>query len=241
MEFKDIVKNRYSCRQYQDKKVPEETIRELLEIIVYSASAINLQPWRIKVVSDQETKDKLFPVAFNQEHVRSCSHLLVLCADTDYSAIIAKFEKTLVDAGAPDEVRSMHRHGHEHLIRHEPRAAAGLVQNQVYIALGNAINGAYSLGLASCPMTAFQPAEFARILGLPANIVPTALVAVGYPADTSWARCATRWRRSSSDRPGFPRGRPSPAGPAADQALLSPLRKSREFAADGRVIAAPSC
>ncbi len=75
MEFKDIVKNRYSCRQYQDKKVPEETIRELLEIIVYSASAINLQPWRIKVVSDRETKDKLFPVAFNQEHVRSCSHL----------------------------------------------------------------------------------------------------------------------------------------------------------------------
>ncbi len=33
-------------------------------------------------------------------------------------------------------------------------------------------------------MTAFQPAEFAQILGLPANIVPTALVAVGYPADT---------------------------------------------------------
>ena len=107
MEFKDIVKNRYSCRQYQDKKVPEETIRELLEIIVYSASAINLQPWRIKVVSDRETKDKLFPVAFNQEHVRSCSHLLVLCADTDYSAIIAKFDKTLVDAAAPDEVRGM--------------------------------------------------------------------------------------------------------------------------------------
>jgi nitroreductase / dihydropteridine reductase len=185
VEFKEIVKNRYACRQYQDKKVPEETIRELLEIIVYSASAINLQPWRIKVVSDQETKDKLFPVAFNQEHVRGCSHLLVLCADTDYSAIIAKFDKTLVDAAAPEEVRGM-------LVGMATNISSGMnpeqqltwSQNQVYIALGNAINGAYSLGLASCPMTAFQPTEFARILDLPANIVPTALVAVGYPADT---------------------------------------------------------
>jgi len=56
-------------------------------------------------------------------------------------------------------------------------------QNQVHIALGNAVNGAYSLGLGSCPMTAFQPGDFAKILGLPTNIVPTALVSVGYPAD----------------------------------------------------------
>jgi len=185
VEFKDIVKNRYSCRQYQDNKVPEETVRELLEIIVYSASAINLQPWRIKVVSDQETKDKLFPVAFNQEHVRSCSHLLVLCADTDYPAIIAKFDKSLIDTAAPEDVRSM-------LVGMATNFSSGMTpeqqlswsQNQVHIALGNAINGAHSLGLASCPMTAFQPAEFAQILDLPASIVPTVLVAVGYPADT---------------------------------------------------------
>ena len=32
MEFKDIVKNRRAIRQYEAKPVPEETIRELLEI-----------------------------------------------------------------------------------------------------------------------------------------------------------------------------------------------------------------
>ena len=84
MEFMDIVKNRGSIRQYEDRKVPEETIRELLEMTTYAASAINLQPWRIKVVSDQETKDKLFPVSFNQNQVRACSHIFVFCADTDY-------------------------------------------------------------------------------------------------------------------------------------------------------------
>jgi nitroreductase len=56
-------------------------------------------------------------------------------------------------------------------------------KEQVYIALGNCINGAYSLGLGACPMTAFQPPAFAKILGLPDNLVPTVMVSIGYPAE----------------------------------------------------------
>jgi nitroreductase len=32
-------------------------------------------------------------------------------------------------------------------------------------------------------MTAFQPAEYSRILGLPETVIPTVLVSVGYPAE----------------------------------------------------------
>jgi nitroreductase len=53
----------------------------------------------------------------------------------------------------------------------------------VFIALGNAVNGAYSLGLGACPMTAFDPAEVSRLLELPATVVPTAMVCVGYSAE----------------------------------------------------------
>jgi nitroreductase/dihydropteridine reductase len=185
VEFKDIVKNRYSCRQYQEKQVPEETIRELVQIIGCAVSAINLQPWKIKVVSDQVTKDKLFEATWGQTQVKTCSHLLVLCADTDYQAIITKFDKTLAAAGADEAMRgSMVEMAANVSSGMSPEQKLHWSQNQVHIALGNAVNGAYSLGLGSCPMTAFQPAEFAKILGLPANIVPTALVSVGYAADT---------------------------------------------------------
>ena len=98
MEFKEVVKNRYACRQYLEKKVPEEIIRELIEIMGYAVSAINLQPWKVKVVSDQETKHRLFEATWSQNQVKTCSHLLVLCADVDYPAIIAKFDKTLAAA-----------------------------------------------------------------------------------------------------------------------------------------------
>ncbi len=114
MEFMDIVKNRYAVRQYDDRKVPEETIRQLLEMIRYAASAINLQPWKIKVISDQATKEALSSATpdFNQPQIRTCSHLLVLCADTDYPAIIDRYDKALISRGAPSRcARSVSRPG----------------------------------------------------------------------------------------------------------------------------------
>ena len=56
-------------------------------------------------------------------------------------------------------------------------------QQQVFIALANAVNGAKSLGFDSCPMTGFDPEALSKILGLPAHIVPTALCPVGYADD----------------------------------------------------------
>lgn len=56
-------------------------------------------------------------------------------------------------------------------------------QAQTYLALGNAVNGAKSLGFDSCPMGGFNPAEFSRILNIPAPLVPVMLCPVGYAAD----------------------------------------------------------
>jgi nitroreductase/dihydropteridine reductase len=197
MEFKEIVKNRHAVRQYQAKAVPEETIGELLEMIGLSVSAINLQPWKIKVVADRQTKDELFPATFGQTQVTTCSHLLVLCADTDYPAIIARLDTAMAGAGVPDEMREATiGFATDITSKMTPEQKLTWSQNQVHIALGNALNGAYSLGLGACPMTAFQPDEFARILGLPANIVPTVMVSVGYPAED---RPAPKLRLSVSD------------------------------------------
>ena len=196
MEFKDIVRNRRAIRQYENKPVPEETIHELLEITSYAVSAINLQPWKIKVVSDQETKDKLFPATFGQNQVKACSHLFVFCADTDYTGIIKNVSASMAAAGVPDPQREAMMELVANVANDmTPEQRLQWSKEQVYIALGNALNGAYSLGLGACPMTAFQAPEFARILGLPDNLVPTVMVAVGYPAEAGGLKV----RRSVSE------------------------------------------
>lgn len=185
MEFGELVRNRRSIRQYEPRPVPEELIQELLEMIRFSVSAMNMQPWKIKVVSDPETKEKAFAASFGQQQVRTCSHLLVLCADVDCEAIIKSAEKNLLAAGWPEErVKGMMQMASDLLLnRMTPEQRLQWAREQVHIALGNAVNGAYALGLGACPMTAFDPEAMRKALELPETVIPTALVSVGYPAE----------------------------------------------------------
>jgi len=185
MEFKEIVQKRYATKKFDGKKIPQEKIDELLELIRLAPSAINLQPWKIKVVTDQKTRDELLPATWNQPQITSCSHLLVFCANTDLEELISKIETGMKQAGAPDEIRNyVVGLARDMSGKMSPEQRLAWAQSQVFLALGNALNGAKALGFDSCPMTGFVPQEYSRILSLPKHLVPTALCPVGYAADS---------------------------------------------------------
>ena len=118
---------------------------------------MNLQPWRIKVVSDQETKEKVFAATFGQEQVRICSHVLILCADVDYPAIISRLDQAQAAAGIPAERRKgMVSFATKLTGDMTPEQRLAWSREQVHIALGNAVNGAY------CPRTRRLPSDGLR-------------------------------------------------------------------------------
>ena len=94
------------------------------------------------------------------------------------------FKQMMKDAGVPEEkikeYIGMMRGFEEGL---SPEHKLSWAQRQTYIALGNAVNGAKSLGFDSCPMEGFSPEEYTKILNLPKHLIPTALVAIGIAAD----------------------------------------------------------
>jgi nitroreductase len=184
MEFGKIVMSRYATKKFDGRKIPETKVAELLEMVRYAPSAINLQPWKIKVVTDQKTKDLLKPAAFNQEQVTSCSHLLIFCADPDYDSLIARLSALLKKSGAPEEMQKMVVGMAVQFTKPlSPEQKLAWSQAQTYLALGNALNGAKSLGFDSCPMGGFDPQEFSRILKIPPPLVPVMLCPLGYAAD----------------------------------------------------------
>jgi nitroreductase/dihydropteridine reductase len=184
MEFGTIVMSRYATKKFDGKKIPEKKIDELLEMVRFAPSAINLQPWKIKVVTDQKTKELLKPAAFNQEQVTTCSHLLVFCADPDYDSLIKRLGALLKKGGVPIETQKMITDMATGFAKPmSPEQKLAWSQAQTYLALGNALNGAKALGFDSCPMGGFDPKEFSRILKIPAPLVPTMLCPVGYAAD----------------------------------------------------------
>jgi len=185
MQFKDIVMQRYATKKFDGRMVSEEKIRELLEIIRFAPSALNLQPWKIKVITDKKVKEQLRPFSHDQAQITTCSHLLVFCADTDYDALIHRLDVLLKDHGAPEEMQKMVIGMARAFVATMPAEERfAWSQAQTYLALGNALNGAKALGLDSCPMGGFDPEEYSRILQIPAHLVPVMLCPVGYAADT---------------------------------------------------------
>jgi len=184
MEFADIVMSRYATKKFDGRTIPDTKINELLELVRFAPSALNLQPWKIKVVTDQNIKEQLKPAAFDQEQITTCSHLLVFCADPDYDNLIRRLGVLLKKGGVSQEMQ-------ERVIGMaiqftkpmSPEQKLAWSQAQTYLALGNALNGAKSLGFDSCPMGGFDPKEFSRILKVPPPLVPTMLCPVGYAAD----------------------------------------------------------
>ncbi len=95
----------------------------------YSVSAINLQPWKIKVVSDQATKEQLLPGQLQpapdhgllppprpvRRYRLSRHHRQARCRHR-------RDRRPRRDAGL------RHRHGHRRRRPHDPRAAAAVVQ-----------------------------------------------------------------------------------------------------------------
>jgi nitroreductase/dihydropteridine reductase len=184
MEFRRIVMERYAAKKFDGRMIEQAKVDELMDLIRHAPSSFNLQPWRIKVVTDKDAKERLRKLAWDQEQITTCSHLLVFCADSDLAPRIEKLLSDMRKRGVPEEsvkaVGEMMR-GMEGRLTPEQRLS--WAQRQLYLALGNALNGAKSLGFDSCPMEGFDPAGFARELGLPPNIVPTALCPIGYAAD----------------------------------------------------------
>lgn len=138
----------------------------------------------MKVVTGKAIKEQLEPVSWGQKQITTCSHLLIFCADSDAMKRIDDYEKLMVKNKTPMDKAK----GYGDIMRGslKDRSSDQLLfwaQKQCYIALGNAINGAKSLGLDSCPMEGFDPVAYAKILNLPKNLVPTVVCPVGYAAD----------------------------------------------------------
>ena len=53
MDIIDAIRSRKSIRGYKPDPVPEETLREILDIAIRSPSTLNTQPWEITVVSGE--------------------------------------------------------------------------------------------------------------------------------------------------------------------------------------------
>ncbi|AVM51706.1 nitroreductase [Bacteroides zoogleoformans] len=59
MNFLELVKSRYSCRSYQSKNVKQQKLDYIMECVRLAPSACNKQPWKFRVITNENDRKKL--------------------------------------------------------------------------------------------------------------------------------------------------------------------------------------
>lgn len=86
MSLIDALKWRYATKKFDaTKKVDQKLVDDVIEAAWLAPTSSGLQPFEIIVITNQELKDKMVPLSFNQQQVSDSSHILVFAAWDNYT------------------------------------------------------------------------------------------------------------------------------------------------------------
>jgi nitroreductase len=151
MELSDAIKGRRSIRVFKPQDVPEETVEKLIDAACYAPSAGNTQPWAFVIAKKVETKKKLATAAYNQAFVEKAPVVIVVCADENRCSI-----------------------------RYGRRGATLYCLQDTAAATQNILLTAFSLGLGTCWVGAFNEDEAKKAVNAPEGIRPVVMIPIGY-------------------------------------------------------------
>jgi nitroreductase len=179
MDFEAVVKNRYSCRSYSDKKVDKEIITKLLTMANLAPSAANGQNRQFVVVTDKTDRDWLGKMN-NQEYLAEAPvDILVttkLSQETveDYLKSLAEWEMT-VNGVDPKEVKV------DVTLENEVREMKyKWMMSDAAAAVENLLLAATSMGLATCWIGIMDFEGVRKRFNIPEGYVPVCIITLGY-------------------------------------------------------------
>ncbi|MFC0189703.1 nitroreductase family protein [Fictibacillus aquaticus] len=173
-----VMSERASVRNYEKgRQLPDETLQQILELAGKAPSAWNLQHWRFIVIKTEEQKEKIFPIAYNQQQVLDASAVILVIGDAEADKSAAE-----VFAGVPAEARDTllsniygaYKRGRDFGER-EALKNASLGAMQLMLA-------AKALGVDSCPMSGFDHERITGVLDIPDRFIPVMMITLGYAA-----------------------------------------------------------
>jgi len=177
-----LLKNRRSIREYTPKNVSEKVLDRILEAAMWAPSAHNAQPWRFIVIRDSVLKLKLAEamarrwkrdLAKNGVSEKDSENLAKASVERFSSApIVIVSCLTMVEMNHyPDKRRQ--------------RIESIMAVQSVAAAIENILLAAHAMGLGACCFCAplFCPETVRKVLKLPPDFEPQALITLGYPAE----------------------------------------------------------
>ncbi len=83
MDVFEAIHTRRSIRKYEDRRVPDEAVEQLLAAAMTAPSARNGQPWQFLVIDDRALLDSCAEICPNAAMIRGAPKAVLVCGDLD--------------------------------------------------------------------------------------------------------------------------------------------------------------
>ena len=164
MELFEAIKTRRSVRTYQDRPVEDGKLQSVLDVVRMAPSWANMQCWRMVVVKDKATREKISDLSYVESYFSPKGYksnpskkalaqapvVIALCADPAQSGVLWDQNYYLVDAG---------------------------------IAAQNLMLAARGQGLGTVFVGVYDEEKLKKLLNIPASIRIIGLLPLGYPTE----------------------------------------------------------
>jgi nitroreductase len=205
MALLDDLKWRYATKKYDPtKKLAQADVDKIIEAARLAPTSSGLQQFRLIVITNQELKDKIVPIAKNQQIVSDCSHLLVFVAWDKYTdeRIDKQFNYITDERGLPRGRMSSYTDRIKKLYLNQTEKENFVhTARQAYIGFGLAIAQAAELKVDCTPMEGFNNDELDELLDLPSKgLRSVLLLPLGYrDAENDWLEKMKKVRKPKED------------------------------------------
>lgn len=157
------ILNRKSVRTYNGDTIPAAVVDDLLRAAMAAPTGMDIRPWSFVVLTDKSQYETIFEGNGNMKKFMESGVVIVVCADTT----VTRPTRENPDGPAVTMPNPMWR-------------------DDIAAATENLLLAVEAHGLGAC-WTACYPfantmAPVRKGLGLPDNVVPYAVVPIGYPA-----------------------------------------------------------
>jgi len=163
------AKKRHTTKAYDpNRRIPDETVGKLKELLRFSPSSTNIQPWHFVIASTQEGKARVAKATekypFNRPSILNASHVVVfasrLAVDEDYLQHVLEQEDKDGRFDTDKETHKPAMHGGRSLFvnlhKQDFKDVQHWMDKQVYLNLGQFLLGAAALGVDATPMEGIE-------------------------------------------------------------------------------------
>ena len=202
-----LIESRRAVRRFSAESIPDEVIRDCLEMAVLAPNSCNLQPWSFQVVRDPALLAKLHPVCMSQNAAKAPLIIAVLARPDTWKQACKNVVTYWPEPEVPARIRSFYAKTAPFQYNQGPLGLLGLFKRQLVrvlalrkplmrtpnskaqmrlwavkstsLAAENLMLAFQSHGYATCPMEGFDEPRLRKVLDIPRQALPIMLLAVG--------------------------------------------------------------